>query len=262
MIYHQASCRLSSAMAFRGFKKVLKNEVVNFNQTFFQNLIFFRSNVSSITRSASTTSTSTTNPSTPSSTTTSSSSSSSSSIPYVISELDTTSNTSSSSSSTSTFLQSSIQSFKGKRGFLSYPGGLSSTLKRSSASLRSVKGHTKKLNPIARLVTGLSVSKALGQLAFSASSRALAVSKVIERALVQANIEHGLQRNDLIIESAWTGKHISYPRLRHHAKGRGGKSFKRTSQISISVREKINDEIKQKDDKEISKKISIDVRGY
>jgi hypothetical protein len=99
MIYHQASCRLSSAMAFRGFKKVLKNEVVNFNQTFFQNLIFFRSNVSSITRSASTTSTSTTNPSTPSSTTTSSSSSSSSSIPYVISELDTTSNTSSSSSS-------------------------------------------------------------------------------------------------------------------------------------------------------------------
>jgi hypothetical protein len=91
----------------------------------------------------------------------------------------------------------------------------------------------------------MGVSEALAQLAFSASSRASAVTKVIERAIIKADLDHGLKRGDLVVEAAWTGKHVSYPRLRHHAKGRGGKSFKRTSQVSVSLREKVDDEKKK-----------------
>lgn len=91
----------------------------------------------------------------------------------------------------------------------------------------------------------MGVSEALAQLAFSASSRASAVSKVIERAIIKADLDHGLKRGDLVVEAAWTGKHVSYPRLRHHAKGRGGKSFKRTSQVSVSLREKVDEEKKK-----------------
>ena len=166
-----------------------------------------------------------------------SSSSSSPSSSYSISEVDP--------STTRTGGPSSVESLRGKRGFLSFPGGLSPLLRRVNASLRSVKGHTKKLNPVARLVSGMGVSEALAQLAFSASSRASAVSKVIERAIIKADLDHGLKRGDLVVEAAWTGKHVSYPRLRHHAKGRGGKSFKRTSQVSVSLREKVDDEKKK-----------------
>lgn len=167
----------------------------------------------------------------------SSSSSSSPSSSYSISEVDP--------STTRTGGPSSVESLRGKRGFLSFPGGLSPLLRRVNASLRSVKGHTKKLNPVARLVSGMGVSEALAQLAFSASSRASAVTKVIERAIIKADLDHGLKRGDLVVEAAWTGKHVSYPRLRHHAKGRGGKSFKRTSQVSVSLREKVDDEKKK-----------------
>ena len=199
---------------------------------------------------------------------------SSSSSSYSISEVDP--------STTRTGGPSSVESLRGKRGFLSFPGGLSPLLRRVNASLRSVKGHTKKLNPVARLVSGMGVSEALAQLAFSASSRASAVSKVIERAIIKADLDHGLKRGDLVVEAAWTGKHVSYPRLRHHAKGRGGKSFKRTSQVSVSLREKVDDE--KKKTKKIMKrggeevlntttllgglgggddvKLQVDVRGY
>lgn len=71
-------------------------------------------------------------------------SSSSSSSSYSISEVDP--------STTRTVGPSSVESLRGKRGFLSFPGGLSPLLRRVNASLRSVKGHTKKLNPVARLV--------------------------------------------------------------------------------------------------------------
>ena len=204
------------------------------------------------------TSSSNTSPSTTTVTSSSaSSSSSSSSLPlsssssYSISEVDP--------STTRTGGPSSVESLRGKRGFLSFPGGLSPLLRRVNASLRSVKGHTKKLNPVARLVSGMGVSEALAQLAFSASSRASAVTKVIERAIIKADLDHGLKRGDLVVEAAWTGKHVSYPRLRHHAKGRGGKSFKRTSQVSVSLREKVDDE--KKKTKKIMKRGGEEVRN-
>jgi ribosomal protein L22 len=199
--------------------------------------IFWTTKFSTTLKRSRTFSSTTTTSSSPLSTSSSPSPSSSSttSPTYSISEVDTVSSSSS----------SSVIGQRGKRGFLSFPGGLSPQLRRVNASLRSVKGHTKKLNPVARLVTGMGVNEALAQLAFSASSRALAVSKVLERAIKKADIDHGLKRGDLVVEAAWTGKHVSYPRLRHHAKGRGGKSFKRTSQVSVSLREMIDEEKKK-----------------
>ena len=133
----------------------------------------------------------------------------------------------------------------GRRGFPSFTAGLPATVLRASAALRSVKGHTKKLNPVARLVRGLGVPEAVAQLAFSASQRAAAVRKVIEKAVKRAELEHGLPRDRLVVEAAWTGKHMRFPRIRHHAKGRGGKSFKRTSMVSVSLREAAPDEARR-----------------
>lgn len=50
------------------------------------------------------------------------------------------------------------------------------------AVVRGVRGHTKKLNPIARQVAGLAVNEALVQLAFSQQKRASAARQVLEKA--------------------------------------------------------------------------------
>ena len=154
----------------------------------------------------------------------------------------------------------------GRRGFPSFPAGLPASVLRSQAALRSVKGHTKKLNPVARLVRGLGVPEAVAQLAFSASQRAAAVRKVIEKAVKRAELEHGLPRDRLVVEAAWTGKHMRYPRIRHHAKGRGGKSFKRTSMVSVSLREAAPEEARRLarfgPAAGAERRALLDVRGY
>lgn len=40
-----------------------------------------------------------------------------------------------------------------------------------------------------------------------------------------------------MVDRAWTGKHMTSPRLRHHSKGRAGRSHWRTSTINVRVRE-------------------------
>ncbi len=63
---------------------------------------------------------------------------------------------------------------------------------RATASVKFVRGHTKKLSPLARQVKGLSVPEALVQMAISPASRSEDVANVIRRAAKQAEIYHGL----------------------------------------------------------------------
>ena len=62
----------------------------------------------------------------------------------------------------------------------------------ATAAIKFVRGHTKKLSPLARQVKGLSVPEALVQMAISPATRSFDVAKVIRRAAKQAEIYHGL----------------------------------------------------------------------
>ena len=110
-------------------------------------------------------------------------------------------------------------------------------LARGTSVVRSVRGHTKKLTPLTRQVAGLGVNEALAQLAFSSAQRAQDVSRAVARACKQVELFHGLPRGELMVEAAWTGKHTSSPRIRHHSKMRAGRAHKRTSQVSLRVRQ-------------------------
>jgi ribosomal protein L22 len=81
------------------------------------------------------------------------------------------------------------------------------------------------------------VNEAVAQLAFSPSLRSVAVRKAIERAAAQASALHVLPRDALMVEAAWTGKHVTAPRQRHASKGRTGRSHYRTSRVSVRLRE-------------------------
>ncbi len=117
------------------------------------------------------------------------------------------------------------------------PAAAAAELPSGTSVVRSVRGHTKKLSPLARQVSGLSVNEALAQMAFSSSQRAQDVSKAVARACKQVELFHGLPRGGLMVEAAWTGKHTCSPRIRHHSKMRAGRAHKRTSQISLRVRQ-------------------------
>jgi ribosomal protein L22 len=107
---------------------------------------------------------------------------------------------------------------------------------RGTSVVRSIRGHTKKLSPLARQVSGLGVNEALAQMAFSSSQRAQHVARAVTRACKQVELFHGLPRGELMVEAAWTGKHTSSPRIRHHNKMRAGRAHKRTSQVTLRVR--------------------------
>ena len=49
-----------------------------------------------------------------------------------------------------------------------------------------------------------------------------------------------------MVDRAWTGKHMSSPRLRYHSKGRAGRSHYRTSMLSVRLREMTAEEAQAK----------------
>jgi ribosomal protein L22 len=116
------------------------------------------------------------------------------------------------------------------------PAAPTAAVPRGTSVVRSIRGHAKKLSPLARQVAGLGVNEALAQLAFSSSQRAQHVARAVARACKQVELFHGLPRGDLMVEAAWTGKHTSSPRIRHHSKMRAGRAHKRTSQVTLRVR--------------------------
>lgn len=117
---------------------------------------------------------------------------------------------------------------------------------RAQASVKYVFGSTKKLNPVARQVRGLSVNEAMAQMAFSSAERARAMTKALGRATQRAAMYHALPSDRLMVEAAWTGRHTSAPRLRRMNKGRMGRSFKKTSQVFLRVREMSEEEAREK----------------
>lgn len=139
---------------------------------------------------------------------------------------------------------------------------------RSQGNVQRIRGHTKKLNPVARQVTGMSVNEAMAQMAFSSSDRATAVSRALVRATKQAEVYHQLQRSELMVEAAWTGKLDCSPRLRHHNKMRAGRAHKRTSQVWVRLRKMTEGEagklnkFKRGEGSTPEKRATLNPRGY
>ena len=142
----------------------------------------------------------------------------------------------------------------------------SSVAARALGRVRNVRGHTKKLNPLARQVAGLSVPEALAQMAFSSRQRSEAVRNALRRAVGSAETYHGLSAPKLMVEAAWTGKHQSSPRIRHHSKMRAGRAHKRTSQLTVRVREMTAAEtdklVRFKERPTPESRAKLDPRGY
>jgi large subunit ribosomal protein L22 len=106
----------------------------------------------------------------------------------------------------------------------------------AKATTRSLRINTRKLNEVAAEIRGMKVDKALAHLQFSRRRIAKDV-KTLESAIANAENNHDLDINDLVVAEAWTGKNLVMKRWFPDARGRVGHIHKFFSELTIVVRQ-------------------------
>src|SRR6202451_4647897 len=96
----------------------------------------------------------------------------------------------------------------------------------------------RKLNLVAQSIRGKSAEAALNELTFSPKRIAKAVKKVLQSAIANAENNHDLDVDDLVVKEASVGKNLVMKRFHARARGRGAKVEKFFSQVTIVVEEK------------------------
>jgi len=102
---------------------------------------------------------------------------------------------------------------------------------------RMLRISPQKLNLVAGLIRGKKADRALADLAFSRKRIALDVKKTLESAIANAENNHDLDVDDLVVAEAYVGKNLVLKRGRPRARGRYGRIMKPFSQITIVVRQ-------------------------
>jgi large subunit ribosomal protein L22 len=103
---------------------------------------------------------------------------------------------------------------------------------------RAIRTSPRKLNLVAQSIRGKSAEKALNELTFSPRRIAGAVKKVLQSAIANAENNHDLDVDELIVTEASVGKNLTMKRFMARARGRGASIVKPFSQITIVVSEK------------------------
>ena len=105
------------------------------------------------------------------------------------------------------------------------------------ALARMLRTSPQKLNLVAALIRGKKVDKALADLTFSKKRIAADVKKCLQSAIANAENNHGLDVDELVVDEAYCGKNLTLKRGRPRARGRFGKIMKPFSQLTIKVRQ-------------------------
>lgn len=105
------------------------------------------------------------------------------------------------------------------------------------AKTKMLRTSPQKLNLVAALIRGKKVDKALADLTFSKKRISDDVKKCLQSAIANAENNHGLDVDSLIVAEAWVGKNLVMKRGRPRARGRFGKIMKPFSEITIKVRQ-------------------------
>ena len=103
---------------------------------------------------------------------------------------------------------------------------------------RSMRVSARKLNLMAQLIRGKSAEAALAALSFSPRRIAVEVKTVLESAIANAEHNHQLDVDQLVVAEAYVGKSLVMKRFHARARGRAGAIEKPFSNLTIIVREK------------------------
>jgi large subunit ribosomal protein L22 len=110
---------------------------------------------------------------------------------------------------------------------------------------RNIRVSPRKLNLVAQQIRGKKVDRALNELTFSQKRIARDVKKVLQSAVANAENNHDLDVDDLVVREASVGKNLVMKRFHARARGNSGGVEKFFSQITIVVEEKREAEKKE-----------------
>ncbi len=108
----------------------------------------------------------------------------------------------------------------------------------AKAIAKNIRISPQKLNLVAELIRGKKVNEAMADLEFSRKRVAQDVRKCVMSAVANAENNHGLDVDELIVAEAWVGKNIVMKRFAARGRGRGTQILKPFSQITVVVRQK------------------------
>lgn len=107
----------------------------------------------------------------------------------------------------------------------------------AKAELNMVRVSAQKLNLVAELIRGKKVATALADLTFSRKRIAGPVKKTLESAIANAENNHQLDVDSLVVAEAFVGSGMMLKRWTPRGRGRVGRIRKRFSNLTIVVRE-------------------------
>ncbi len=105
------------------------------------------------------------------------------------------------------------------------------------AKVVNLRTSPRKLNLVAQSIRGLSVQRALNELEFSPKRIAHDVRKALYSAISNAENNHNLDIDSLVVSEAYVGKNLVMKRFSARARGRASRIEKPFSEITIVVRE-------------------------
>jgi large subunit ribosomal protein L22 len=109
---------------------------------------------------------------------------------------------------------------------------------QAMAVARNIRVSPRKLNLVAQQIRGQKVDRALNVLTFSQKRIAGVVKKALQSAIANAENNHDLDVDDLVVKEASVGKNLVMKRFHARARGNAGGIEKFFSQITIVVEEK------------------------
>jgi large subunit ribosomal protein L22 len=105
------------------------------------------------------------------------------------------------------------------------------------AVTRLMRVSPQKLNLLAQLIRGKKVERALAELTFSRKRVAKDVKKTLESAIANAENNHDLDVDALVVAEAYVGKSLVMKRIRARARGRAARIEKPFAQITVVLRQ-------------------------
>ena len=105
------------------------------------------------------------------------------------------------------------------------------------SKVRTLRTSARKLNLVAQLIRGRKAAAALADLQFSRKRIAVDVKKCLESAIANAENNHDLDVDDLVVAQAFVGNGLVMKRFAARGRGRSGRVYKPFSQLTIIVRQ-------------------------
>ena len=108
---------------------------------------------------------------------------------------------------------------------------------QAMAVARNIRVSPRKLNLVAQQIRGKKVDRALNELTFSRKRIAGAVKKALQSAIANAENNHDLDVDELVVSQAHVGKALVLKRFHARGRGRMGKILKPFANLTIVVRQ-------------------------